>query len=112
MRCPAELYAASARPYHGLLELEYSFHDRYILVTACGPIGIKKKIQYLAGQKLGIKDVDEGIWRVSFMHYDLGSIDLTDGGCSFLWGNSPFHYRSRISSQATCQCQATSASLG
>ncbi len=30
----------------------------------------------LAGQRLGIKEVDEGIWIVSFMHYDLGYIDL------------------------------------
>ena len=29
-----------------------------------------------AGQKLGIKEVDDGIWLVSFMHYDLGYIDL------------------------------------
>jgi hypothetical protein len=25
---------------------------------------------------LGIKDVDDAIWLVSFMHYDLGYIDL------------------------------------
>ena len=25
---------------------------------------------------LGIKEVDDGIWLVSFMHYDLGYIDL------------------------------------
>jgi hypothetical protein len=30
----------------------------------------------LAGQRLGIKEVDEGIWLVSFMSYDLGFIDL------------------------------------
>jgi hypothetical protein len=30
----------------------------------------------LAGQRLGIKEVDDGIWFVSFMHYDLGFIDL------------------------------------
>jgi hypothetical protein len=30
----------------------------------------------LAGQRLGIKEVDDGIWIVSFMHYDLGFIDL------------------------------------
>ena len=30
----------------------------------------------LAGQKLGIKEIEEGIWIVSFMHYDLGFIDL------------------------------------
>jgi hypothetical protein len=26
----------------------------------------------IAGQKLGIKEIDDGIWLASFMHYDLG----------------------------------------
>jgi hypothetical protein len=30
----------------------------------------------LAGQRVGIKEVDDGIWIVSFMCYDLGYIDL------------------------------------
>ena len=30
----------------------------------------------LAGHTLGIKEVDNGIWLVCFMHYDLGYIDL------------------------------------
>jgi hypothetical protein len=30
----------------------------------------------LAGQKVGLKEVDDGIWLVSFMTYDLGYIDL------------------------------------
>ena len=30
----------------------------------------------LAGQKLGIKEVDDDIWLVSFLHYDLGYFDL------------------------------------
>jgi len=30
----------------------------------------------LAGQRLGIKEVDDGIWLVSFMHCDLGYFDL------------------------------------
>ena len=30
----------------------------------------------VAGQKPGIKEVDEGIWIVSFMHFALGFIDL------------------------------------
>ena len=30
----------------------------------------------LAGQRLGIKKIDDGIWIVSFMSYDLGHIDL------------------------------------
>jgi len=80
MKCPAELYGASPRPYQGLPELDYPFHDRDILVTACGRICLHRKKIYvssvMAGQKLGIKEVDEGIWLVSFMHYDLGYIDL------------------------------------
>ena len=35
----------------------------------------RKKINIstvLAGQSLGIKEVDDGIWLVSFMRYDLG----------------------------------------
>jgi transposase InsO family protein len=80
MRCPAEVYLPSARPYLGLPELTYPFHDRDILVTACGRICMhRKKIHIstvLGGQRLGIKEVDDGIWLVSFMHYDLGYIDL------------------------------------
>jgi hypothetical protein len=30
----------------------------------------------LAGQRLGLKEVDDGIWLVSFITYDLGYIDL------------------------------------
>ena len=30
----------------------------------------------MAGRRLGIKEVDEGIWLVSFMSYDPGFIDL------------------------------------
>jgi hypothetical protein len=30
----------------------------------------------LAGQSLGIREVDDGIWLAGFMHYDLGYFDL------------------------------------
>ena len=80
MKCPAEAYNKAHRPYQGLPELTYLFHDRDILVTACGRICMhRKKINIstvLAGQRLGIKEVDDGIWLVSFMTYDLGYIDL------------------------------------
>src|SRR6201997_3414236 len=80
MKCPAELYTPSPRPYSGLPDLIYPFHDRDVLVTNCGRLCLqRKKINIsvvLAGQKLGIKEVDEGIWLVSFMHYDLGYFDL------------------------------------
>jgi len=80
MKTPAEVYSPSPKPYLGLPELAYPLHDRDILVTACGRLCMhRKKINIstvLAGQRLGIKEVDDGIWLVSFMRYDLGYIDL------------------------------------
>jgi transposase InsO family protein len=80
MRCPSEAYSASSRSYDGLPELTYPLHDRDVLITACGRICLhRKKINIstaLAGQRVGIKEVDDGIWIVSFMRYDLGYIDL------------------------------------
>jgi transposase InsO family protein len=80
MKCPAELYKPSPRAYRGLPELSYPFHDREILVTACGRICFhRKKINFstvFAGQIIGIKEVDDSVWLVSFMHYDLGYFDL------------------------------------
>ena len=80
MKTPAELYRPATKPFSGLPELSYPFHDKDILVTACGRICMhRKKINIstvLAGQRLGIKEVEDGIWLTSFMHYDLGYIDL------------------------------------
>ena len=42
----------------------------------------------LAGQAVGIKEVDDGIWLVSFMDYDLGYIDLEEKTLQPL--NNPF----------------------
>ena len=80
MKVPASFYKPSLRPYRGIAELDYPLHDRDVLVTCCGRICMhRKKINIstvLAGQRLGIKEVDDGIWLVSFMNYDLGYIDL------------------------------------
>src|SRR6201990_2486789 len=80
MKCPVELYLASPRRYDGLPELTYPFHDRDVLVTACGRLCLHRKrinvSTVLAGQRLGIREVDDGIWLVSFSHYDLGYFDL------------------------------------
>jgi putative transposase len=79
MKYRAELYAPSPRSYRGLPELDYPFHDRTITVTRCGRICVGKyKInlsQAFAGQKVGVKQVEEKIWLVSFMQYDLGFFD-------------------------------------
>jgi putative transposase len=83
MHHPAELYSASAREYRGLTELEYPFHDRTITVTRCGRICIgSRKInlsQVFAGQNVGIKEIADKVWLVSFMHYDLGFFDHETG---------------------------------
>lgn len=79
MQYPAELYTPSPRSYRGIGELEYPFHDRTITVTNCGRICIgKRKINLstvFAGQNVGVKEVSDKIWLVSFMKYDLGFFD-------------------------------------
>src|SRR5689334_1835373 len=79
MRYPAELYVSSTRPYRGLPELDYPFHDKAVTVTSCGRICFnRQKINLstvFAGQNVGIKQITEEIWLVSFMDYDLGYFD-------------------------------------
>ena len=52
------------------------FHGRECLVTACGRLCLHpKKINIstvLAGRRLKIKEVGDGIWLVSCRTYDLG----------------------------------------
>src|SRR3954465_4201532 len=79
MRTPAECYLPSTRPYTGLPNLDYPFHDKTVTVTSCGRICFnRQKINLsvvFAGQKVGIKQVSEDIWLVTFMDYDLGYFD-------------------------------------
>ena len=79
MRYPAELYRPSARQYHRLADLDYPFHDRTITVTQCGRLCMdRRKINLstvFAGQNVGVRQLSDKIWLVSFMHYDLGFFD-------------------------------------
>ncbi|RWX00605.1 IS481 family transposase, partial [Rhizobium leguminosarum] len=56
------------------------FHDCDLLVTDCSHICMYRKriniFTVMAGQRLDIEEVDDGVWLVSFMRYDLGYIDL------------------------------------
>jgi transposase InsO family protein len=76
---PAEVYTPSAREYHHPEVPEYPFHDRTIRVTQCGRICIgSRKINLstvFGGQSVGIREVADQVWLVSFMHYDLGFFD-------------------------------------
>lgn len=79
MKTPAEIYRPSATPYRGLPQLVYDFHDKTVTVTACGRICLNNKKVNLstvfAGQKVGIKQVDDKLWLANFMTYDLGYFD-------------------------------------
>jgi putative transposase len=79
MKVPADVYTRSPRAYHGLDELTYPFHDDTVTVTQCGRICFKaRKINLshvFAGQNVGVTQVSEHVWLVTFMRYDLGYFD-------------------------------------
>ena len=80
---PGAVYTPSARVYEPPPEPQYPFHDRAVRVTRCGRICIgNRKINLstvFAGQIVGIREVDDQIWLVSFLHYDLGFFDQDEG---------------------------------
>ena len=78
-RYPGEVYTPSPRIYRPPEEPQYPFHDRTVRVTRCGRICIgHRKVNLstvFAGQLVGIREVEDKIWLVSFMDYDLGYFD-------------------------------------
>ena len=82
-RYPGELYTASSRPYEPAEDPDYPYHDRTLRVTKCCRLCIgKRKInlsQAFACQLVGIREVADKIWLVSFMDYDLGFFDEDEG---------------------------------
>ena len=81
-RYPGELYTPAAREYCLPEVPDYPFHDRTIRVTQCGRICFgKRKINLsvvFADQYVGISEVAEDVWLVSFMDFDLGFFDNTE----------------------------------
>lgn len=92
MKVPADLYVRSPRVYCGLEELTYPFHDATFTVTQCGRICFKgRKVnlsQVFAGQNVGVTQVGEHVWLVTFMRYDLGYFD--DETCRLEPIDNPF----------------------
>jgi putative transposase len=91
MKVPADVYVRSARVYRGLEDLSYPFHDATFTVTHCGRIcfqGSKINLSHVfAGQKVGVTQVGERAWLVTFMQYDLGYFD--DEACRVEPINNP-----------------------
>jgi putative transposase len=83
MKTPGDFYKPSPRAYRGLTDLSYPFHDRTITVTHCGRICLDKRKIHLstafAGQNVGIREIGERLWQVTFMTYDLGFFDHQAG---------------------------------
>jgi putative transposase len=92
MQVPATVYTPSHRPYRGLGELDYPLHDWAVTVTHCGRICFKSRkvnlSQVFAGQQVGVRQVDERLWLVTFMHYDVGYFD--DETCRLEPIDNPF----------------------
>jgi putative transposase len=93
--CAEELhdYTPSPRPYAGLPELDYPFHDKTVTITTCGRICQKRRkinlSQVFASQTVGIRQVDDHLWLASFMDYDLGYFDDETCGLEPI-DNNPF----------------------
>ena len=79
MQVPAAVYMRSPRVYRGLEELTYPYHDATITVTHCGRLCFQGRqvnlSQVFAGQNVGVTQVGERLWLVTFMQYDLGYFD-------------------------------------
>jgi putative transposase len=43
IKCPAELYQPSTRPYQGLPDIDHPFHHKIVVVTNCGRICLGRK---------------------------------------------------------------------
>jgi putative transposase len=79
MKVPADVYTRSPRVYRGLEDVTYPFADATFTVTHCGRIcfhGRKINLSHVfAGQNVGVTQVGDHVWLVTFMHYDLGYFD-------------------------------------
>lgn len=84
MKCPAEFYSRSRRPFPEKLEpLEYPLHDDVRTVKKSGHIHLWQRnqtcyiSQALAYERVGLRQLDLEHWLVTFMDLDLGIIDTT-----------------------------------
>jgi len=82
MQSPAKVYRMSNRRYPVLLpELDYSLHDFVRRVKSCGKLALTGKNRdfyfgrALTGEKVGIREMEERRWLISFMDVDLGHYD-------------------------------------
>lgn len=79
-KSPSELYKPSSKIFKPILEeLDYPGDDYSLKVSKCGSINLPSFRIYVgtpfASENLGVKLIDEGIWRIRFMDHELGFFD-------------------------------------
>ena len=82
MSTPADVYSPSASPFpEELPPADYRLEDDYRKVQDCGKISLcrSKHSVYLslalAGEYVGLREVEPSRWRISFLHLELGHYD-------------------------------------
>lgn len=95
MKCPADVYKKSLRPYQGLPDVAYPGYDKSQLISNCGRVCFKKRKIHISkafsNQPIGLKEVDDGIWQVDFMSYTLGFFDEESN--KFVPSEDPFGFK-------------------
>jgi transposase InsO family protein len=83
-RPPATIFRPSEKPLGPLLDPDYPLHDLVVTVAKAGTIWppgrlLGKRYFYisaaLVGHPLGLRELEDGRWRVSFMNMELGHLD-------------------------------------
>jgi transposase InsO family protein len=81
MKYPAEIFKSSKKKYpKELLTPEYPLHDLSKNVTATGVVVFNQTNRFhlsqaFCGQRIGLREEEAGLWRVTFVNYDLGYYD-------------------------------------
>ena len=76
-RTPASFYSPSERACPTKVqELAYPLHDLTRLVSGSGLVSLRQKVFFLttalAGENVGLREVEDGCWLVSYVSLDLG----------------------------------------
>jgi len=83
-RPPATIFRPSENPLGPLLDPDYPLHDLVVTVAKAGTIWppgriLGRRFFYisaaLVGHPLGLRELEDGRWRVSFMDLELGHLD-------------------------------------
>jgi len=82
-RCPKDVYQPSKKRLTAVKPLDYPLHDDVRTVSSCGHIRLLKRrnnasvflSSALAGHRVGMREMEDGRWLLSFAVLDLGIVD-------------------------------------